>query len=56
MQTITEQVEEIKSLVCEHICKWMDKANMTKYKTTEDIEKMSCTMQEICERCPLQRL
>jgi hypothetical protein len=56
MKTITEQVEETKSLICASICKWLDKANKTDIKSLEDIQTMQDTMQEICDRCPLRRL
>lgn len=56
MKSITEQVEEIKSEICAFRCKWLERANKTHFETLEDLEKMSQTMQEICEKCPLKKL
>lgn len=56
MKSIPEQIEDIKADVCKNVCKWMDKANQTRYDTLDDIEKANNIMHEICEQCPLTRL
>lgn len=56
MKSITEQVDDIKSEVCDSLCKWLERANKTHFETLEDLEKLQQTMQEICAKCPLRRL
>lgn len=56
MKPISEQFEDIKQEICATRCKWLEKANSIDYKTLDDLEKMTETMQDICNDCPLKRL
>lgn len=56
MEPIKEQVEEIKALICDSRCKYLDAVNKTHFKTLDELQDLTDKLMEICERCPLKKL
>ena len=51
-----EEIEKIKSDVCDTRCRWLADANKTVFHNVHEIDQVKKVLQMCCESCPLNRL
>lgn len=54
MQTVREEIEDIKEKICDHYCKFLALANGEIKGAEQDIN--NAQLKEICKFCPFTRL